>query len=35
MQSEEDIAAYLTLAIEANDPALLGAVLGDIVRARV
>lgn len=34
MQSEEDIAEYLTLAIEENNPALLAAVLGDIARAR-
>lgn len=34
MQSEEDIAEYLTLAIEENDPSLLAAVLGDIARAR-
>lgn len=30
----EDIAAYLTLVIEENDPALLAAVLGDIARSR-
>lgn len=34
IQSEEDIAEYLTLAMEENDPALLAAVLGDIARAR-
>ena len=32
--SEEDIAAYLTVVLEENDPALLAAALGDIARAR-
>ena len=30
LNSEEDIAAYLTTVIEENDPALLAAALGDI-----
>ncbi len=34
LNSEEDIAAYLTTVIEENDPALLAASLGDIARAR-
>lgn len=34
LNSEEDIAAYLTTVIEENDPALLAAALGDIARAR-
>lgn len=34
LNSEEDIAAYLTAVIEENDPALLAAALGDIARAR-
>ena len=32
--SEASIAAYLTDILEANDPALLAAALGDIARAR-
>ena len=32
--SEEAVAAYLTDILEANDPALLAAALGDIARAR-
>jgi len=32
--SEAAIAAYLTDILEANDPALLAAALGDIARAR-
>ena len=32
--SEEDIAAYLTTALEENDAALLAAALGDIARSR-
>ncbi len=32
LNSEEDIAAYLTTVIEENDPALLAAALGDIAR---
>lgn len=34
LQSEEDIAQYLSLVIEEGDAALLAATLGDIARAR-
>lgn len=34
LDSEQAIAAYLTDILEANDPALLAAALGDIARAR-
>lgn len=34
LTSEEDIAIYLTVVLEENDPALLAAALGDIARAR-
>ncbi len=34
LQSEEDIAAYLTTVLEDDDPSLLAAALGDIARAR-
>lgn len=34
LNSEQDIADYLTAVIEDNDPALLAAALGDIARAR-
>lgn len=34
LNSEEDIAAYLTTVLEDNDPALLAAAIGDIARAR-
>ena len=34
LNSQEDIAAYLTTVLEENDPALLAAALGDIARAR-
>lgn len=34
LKSEEDIAMYLSLVIEDDDPALLAAALGDIARAR-
>lgn len=34
LDSEGAIAAYLTDILEANDPALLAAALGDIARAR-
>jgi len=34
LDSEEAVAAYLTDILEANDPALLAAALGDIARAR-
>lgn len=34
LKDEEDIAAYLTIIMEENDPALMAAALGDIARAR-
>ena len=34
LNSEEEIAAYLTSILEENDPALLAAALGDIARSR-
>lgn len=34
LTDEEDMAAYLTVVLEENDPALLAAALGDIARAR-
>jgi probable addiction module antidote protein len=34
LNSEEDIAEYLTAVLEENDAALLAAALGDIARAR-
>ncbi|MDN5872659.1 MAG: putative addiction module antidote protein [Nitrococcus sp.] len=34
LNSEEDVAAYLTSVLEENDPALAAAALGDIARAR-
>jgi probable addiction module antidote protein len=34
LKNEDDIAAYLTVILEENDPALLAAALGDIARAR-
>lgn len=34
LNSEEDMAAYLTTILDENDPALLAAALGDIARAR-
>ncbi|MCK9515491.1 MAG: addiction module antidote protein [Ottowia sp.] len=34
LQTDQDIAEYLTLVIEDGDPALLAATLGDIARAR-
>ena len=34
LDSEQTVAAYLTDILEANDPALLAAALGDIARAR-
>lgn len=34
LNSEEDIAAYLTTVLEEDNPALLAAALGDIARAR-
>jgi probable addiction module antidote protein len=34
LDSEEDIAEYLTAVLEENDAALLASALGDIARAR-
>ena len=34
LNSEEDMAAYLTTVLEENDPSLLAAALGDMVRSR-
>lgn len=34
LNSEEDVAAYLTAVLEEDDPALLAAAIGDIARAR-
>ena len=34
LNSEEDVAAYLTTILEENDAALLAAALGDIARSR-
>jgi probable addiction module antidote protein len=34
LNSEEDVAAYLTTVLEENDPALLATALGDIARSR-
>ena len=34
LKDETDMAAYLTVVLEENDPALLAAALGDIARAR-
>lgn len=34
LKDEDDVAAYLTVILEDNDPALLAAALGDIARAR-
>jgi probable addiction module antidote protein len=34
LNSEEDVAAYLTTVLEENDPALLAVALGDIARSR-
>jgi probable addiction module antidote protein len=34
LKDEEDMAAYLTVILEENDPALLATALGDIARAR-
>jgi probable addiction module antidote protein len=34
LDSDEDIAAYISLVLEENDPALLAAALGDVARAR-
>ena len=34
LNNDEDIATYLTIVMEENDPALLAAALGDIAKAR-
>jgi probable addiction module antidote protein len=34
LNTDEDVAAYLTTILEENDPALLAAALGDIARSR-
>lgn len=34
LNSEQDVAAYLTVILEENDPALLAAALGGIARSR-
>jgi probable addiction module antidote protein len=34
LESEEDIAAYLSACADENDPALFVAALGDVARAR-
>ena len=34
LENEEDIAMYLSVILEENDPALLASALGDIARAR-
>jgi len=34
LNSQEDVAAYLTTVLEENDSALLAAALGDIARSR-
>ncbi|MEB0134596.1 putative addiction module antidote protein [Actimicrobium sp. CCC2.4] len=34
LNSEDDVAAYLTTVLEENDPALLATALGDIARSR-
>lgn len=34
LNSDEDVAAYLTTVLEENDAALLAAALGDIARSR-
>ncbi|MBN1957834.1 MAG: putative addiction module antidote protein [Desulfuromonadales bacterium] len=34
LEDDEDIAAYLTVVLEENDPALLAAALGDIAKAK-
>ncbi|HBF34428.1 TPA: putative addiction module antidote protein [Candidatus Sumerlaeota bacterium] len=33
LETEEDMAVYLTAALQEDDPALVGVVLGDIIRA--
>lgn len=34
LETEEDMAAYLEVALEENDPSLIAAALGDIARAK-
>ncbi len=34
LKTEDDMAAYLEAALEEGDPALVGAALGDIARAK-
>lgn len=34
LNSEEEVAAYLTTVLEENDPTLLAVALGDIARSR-
>ncbi|MFZ2960699.1 MAG: addiction module antidote protein [Candidatus Ozemobacteraceae bacterium] len=34
LETEEDMASYLEVALEANDPSLIAAALGDIARAK-
>ena len=34
LNSDDDVAAYLTTILEENDPASLAAAIGDIARAR-
>lgn len=34
LETEEDMASYLEAALEANDPSLIAAALGDIARAK-
>jgi probable addiction module antidote protein len=34
LKDDEDIAAYLTVVLEENDPGLLAAALGDIAKAK-
>ena len=34
LDTDEDMAAYLEAALEEGDPALIGAALGDIARAK-
>jgi probable addiction module antidote protein len=34
LETEEDMAAYLEVALEGNDPSLIAAALGDIARAK-
>ena len=34
LETKEDMAAYLEAALEANDPSLIAAALGDIARAK-